>query len=69
MEGSYGTMRLTQPSPEGALFTEQTHQWSLRGGVSVETGLGSFSLSAYQNTTYLRGVAIAQDPPYFVPGT
>ena len=64
MEGSYGTTRLSQPSPEGALFTEQTHQWSLRAGVSADTGLGVFTLSAYQNTTYLRGDAVTQTPPF-----
>ena len=64
LESSYGTMRLSQPSPEGALFTEQTHEWSLRAGVSAETGLGLLSLSAYQNTTYLRGDAVTQAPPF-----
>jgi len=64
LEASYGTMRLSQPSPEGATFTEQSHQWSVRAGLSAETALGVVSLSAYRNTTDLTGFAITQQFPF-----
>jgi outer membrane receptor for ferrienterochelin and colicins len=62
VEGSYGTMQLSQPSPAGNLFTEQSHQWSARAGVSAETGLGLFSLDAYRNTVDLAGFSFTQVP-------
>jgi outer membrane receptor for ferrienterochelin and colicins len=62
-EGSFGTMQLSQPSPEGAVFTEQSHQWSARGGISAETNWGLFSLDAYQNTVNLTGFSATQFPP------
>jgi outer membrane receptor for ferrienterochelin and colicins len=57
LEGSYGTVRLAHPSPQGSYDTEQLHQWSLGGGVSADTPVGLLDLSAYRNQAYTDALA------------
>ena len=58
LEGSYGTMRESRPTPASLFDTEQLHQWSLRGGVNADTPIGILSLSVYRNQVSLDGLTI-----------
>ena len=58
LEGSYGTMRLSHPTPQSSFDTERLHQWSVRAGVTADTSIGILSLSAYRNDVKLDGFAI-----------
>jgi len=53
LEGSYGTMRLSQPSRKALCSPSRRTNGHCAPGQRADR-LGSFSLSAYQNTTYLR---------------
>ena len=58
LEGSYGAMRLSHPSPQSSFDTEQLHHWSFRAGVNAETPIGIVNLSAYRNEVKADGFAI-----------
>ena len=58
LEGSYGTMRQSHPSPQSSYDTEQLHHWSVRGGVNAETPIGILGLSAYRNQVKADALAI-----------
>jgi iron complex outermembrane receptor protein len=64
VDGSYGTTRLSHPSPAGAFDTEQLHDYSIRGGISADTSLGVLTLSAYRNQVDLDGSAITVSELY-----
>ncbi len=59
VEASYGTSRLSHPSPQSSYDAEVLHQWSARAGVTADTAMGVLSFSAYQTEVRGDGLGIS----------
>jgi len=64
LEGSFGTMRESHPSPAASFDTEQLHQWSLRTGVNADTPIGILDLSAYRNQVKADSLVVTIISPF-----
>jgi outer membrane receptor for ferrienterochelin and colicins len=63
LEGSFGTDRESQPTPQSVFDTEQLHQWSLRAGMNADSPIGFLDMVVYRNEVKLDGLAITAFRP------